>query len=197
MESNGQGASGSVGENGGASPDKEKDVVAYATYSKTIGELKRAKAELDVIKAKEVEREQQALSEQGKYKEALESELKRRKELEVKLADKDKSFARKIFKEEAKSVALQMGAMPEALEDIVKVGDWSSVEIDQETFNINQDQLKESMSKLQKDKPFYFKKDVTSPKTVNTSASGAGARKENANTDLSKEELIAKIKSLG
>lgn len=197
MEETSQGAGGSS--SGAASGDqgKEKDVVAYATYSKTVSEAKKLRDEVAALRAKETEREQSALSEQGKYKEALEAETKRRKDVETKLADKDKTYARQIFTKEAKSVALQMGAKPEALDDIVKVGNWSDIEIDQETFTINQEQLKDSMAKLQKDKPFFFGNTATSPKTVQTgAASRAVGESKTTSKELTKAEILEQLHNL-
>ncbi len=176
-----------------ASGQQSKDSVAYETYKRTVGEVKKLKSELDGFRQKEAEREQAALSEQGKYKEALDAATKKQKELEVTLKEKEKVFARNIFTKEAKSVALQMGAMPEALEDIVKVGNWSDVEID-DKFEINSDQLKEAVSRLQKEKPFYFKKDSSSPRTVDSRTTSV---KQKDNEDLSIEEIKARLKALG
>jgi hypothetical protein len=175
------------------SAQTEKNQVAYETYRKTVGEVKKLKSELDSFKQKEVEREQALLAEQGKYKEALEAAVKKQKELEKSLQEKEKAYARNIFTKEAKSVAMQLGAMPEALDDIVKVGNWADVEID-EKFEINSDQLKEAIVRLQKEKPFYFRKDSSSPRTVSSNASGMAAKKDNK--ELSKDEIIAKLKSL-
>jgi len=176
-----------------ASGQQSKDSVAYETYKRTVGEVKKLKSELDGFRQKEAEREQAALSEQGKYKEALDAATKKQKELEITLKEKEKVFARNIFTKEAKSVALQMGAMPEALEDIVKVGNWSDVEID-DKFEINNDQLKEAVSRLQKEKPFYFKKDSSSPRTVDSRTTSV---KQKDNEDLSIEEIKARLKALG
>jgi len=176
-----------------ASGQQSKDSVAYETYKRTVGEVKKLKSELDGFRQKEAEREQAALSEQGKYKEALDAATKKQKELEITLKEKEKVFARNIFTKEAKSVALQMGAMPEALEDIVKVGNWSDVEID-DKFEINSDQLKEAVSRLQKEKPFYFKKDSSSPRTVDSRTTSV---KQKDNEDLSIEEIKARLKALG
>lgn len=191
MEDNQSGNS--VANDDQASGLQSKDSVAYETYKRTVGEVKKLKSELDGFRQKEAEREQAALSEQGKYKEALDAATKKQKELEITLKEKEKVFARNIFTKEAKSVALQMGAMPEALEDIVKVGNWSDVEID-DKFEINNDQLKEAVSRLQKEKPFYFKKDASSPRTVDSRTTSV---KQKDNDDLTIDEIKARLKALG
>ena len=168
-----------------------KDSVAYETYRKAIGEVKSVKAKLSEYEAREAEREQQLLAEQGKYKEALESEAKKRKEAEAALEAKDKAFAKKVFTNEVEALALQFGARKDALEDIVKVGDWSSVEID-ENFSINQEQLKASISNLAKSKPFYFTSNAPAPRDVATSGAGAPAGK--GLNELSKDEILARLR---
>lgn len=170
-----------------------KDSVAYETYRKVLGESKSLKAKLQEYETKEAEREQTVLAEQGKLKEALELSVKKQKELEGALNAKEKAFAKKVFTKEVESVALQLGARKEALEDIVKVGDWSSVEID-EDFTINQDQLKASLANLAKSKPFYF---TSSPKTpADVSAGANGAPKGKALSELTKDEILAQLKQV-
>lgn len=172
----------------------EKDVVKYDTYRKAIGELKSLKAKMNEYEAKEQEREQALLAEQGKFKEALESALNKKKELEHALEAKEKAFAKKIFTKEVQEVALSLGARKDALDDIVKVGDWSSVEID-ENFSINKDQLKSQIASLSKSKPFYFASSVAAPRDVNTSSIGS-APTEKKIEDMSIDELKAKLSAL-
>lgn len=171
----------------------EKDVVKYETYRKAIGELKSLKAKMSEYETKEQEREQSLLAEQGKFKEALESALNKKKELEQALEAKEKAFAKKIFTKEVQEVALSLGARKDALDDIVKVGDWSSVEID-ENFAINKDQLKTQIANLSKSKPFYFASNASAPRDVNTSNAAAPADKKIENMSI--DELKAKILAL-
>lgn len=171
----------------------EKDVVKYDTYRKAIGELKTLKSKMSEYEAREQEREQSLLAEQGKFKEALESAISKKKELEQALEAKEKAFAKKIFTKEVQEVALSLGARKDALDDIVKVGDWSSVEID-ENFSINKEQLKAQIANLSKSKPFYFSGSATAPRDVNTSTGSAPASKKLE--DMSIEELKAKLNAL-
>jgi hypothetical protein len=169
-----------------------KDSVAYETYRKAVGEVKTLKARMAEFEAKESEREQQLLAEQGKYKEALDNTVKKTRDLEAALEAKDKAFAKRVFTKEVEAVALQFGARKEALEDIVKVGDWSTVEID-ENFTINQEQLKAQIAALSKNKPFYFVSNATPPRDVSTSQSGAPSGK--SVNELSKEEILAQLRA--
>lgn len=171
--------------------ENAKGSVAYDTYRKTVGEVKSLKQKLAEYQAKEEELERSKLTEQGKYKEALDAAQKKAKELEDKLQTSTKVFTKNLFTKEAKAIALQMGAVDSALDDIVKVGDWSSVEID-EHMNVNSEQLKEAMAKLAKEKSFYFKKQVTSPKDINPSGGASGLVKKA--DELSIDELVKLIK---
>jgi hypothetical protein len=173
--------------------DSSSDSVKYETYSRAIGEIKALKAKLNEFQAKEHEREQTVLAEQGKYKEALEGALKSKREIEDALKAKDAAYAKTIFQKEVKQLALTMGARKEALEDIVKVGDWSSVEID-ESFNLNTEQLKTQLANLAKSKPYFFTTGAQKPGDVHLSA-GAFSGEKPAK-DLSKDEIINKLKTL-
>jgi hypothetical protein len=187
------GASGHQVEGSAGSKDSSSDSVKYETYSRAIGEIKALKAKLNEFQAKEHEREQTVLAEQGKYKEALEGALKSKREIEEALKAKDAAYARTIFQKEVKQLALTMGARKEALEDIVKVGDWSSVEID-ESFNLNTEQLKTQLANLAKSKPYFFTTGAQKPGDVHLSA-GAFSGEKPAK-DLSKDEIINKLKTL-
>jgi hypothetical protein len=176
-----------------ASGETNQDTVKYETYRKVLSEAKSTKAKLAEYEARESEREQTLLAEQGKYKEALDNSVKKQNEFKAALEAKDKAFAKKVFTKEIEAVALSFGARKEALEDIVKVGDWSSVEID-ENFSINQEQLKASISNLSKSKPFYFISNAAAPRDVNTSPSGAPSGKS-AN-DMSVDEIKAQLRNL-
>jgi hypothetical protein len=180
-------------EGGAGNKDSSSDSVKYETYSRAIGEIKALKAKLNEFQAKEHEREQTVLAEQGKYKEALEGALKSKREIEEALKAKDAAYARTIFQKEVKQLALTMGARKEALEDIVKVGDWSSVEID-ESFNLNTEQLKTQLANLAKSKPYFFTTGAQKPGDVHLSA-GAFSGEKPAK-DLSKDEIINKLKTL-
>ncbi len=164
-----------------------------AHQTKLLSEAKTAKARVAELEAKEQEREQNLLAEQGKYKEALESEVKKRKDSEAALDAKDKAFAKKIFTKEVQEIALSLGARKDALDDIVKIGDWSSVEID-ENFSINQEQLKAQITALTKSKPFYFSGGATPPRDVNTSANGAPASGKKLE-DMSTAEIEAQLRA--
>ena len=162
-------ASGASDQSSGVDQDSKPNSVQYSTYQKVLSEAKSAKERLRELEQKEVEREEKRLLEQGELKALLEKRDKELKELAEKRNKEVKAFGYKVFSTEAKQVALEMGANPEALEDIIKVGDFNDVEIGDD-FTPNKDQLKSAISKMQQSKPFYFKKNVSATKDVNTQA---------------------------
>lgn len=177
-----------------ASGDEEKDVVAYSTYRKTVGEVKSLKAKLAELEAEKEAERQAKLAEQGKYKEQSEELLKKLQEKDQQVKKVVGTFGRKVFETEAKSLALGLGARPEAVDDILKVGSWDDVEIDEE-FNVNKEQLKLKIEELSKSKPYFFGGNPKAPQSVIPSSSI-----DITKTDLSKlsmdelRELAKQIK---
>lgn len=177
-------------QNGVASGEPNQDTVKYDTYRKVLGEAKSLKQKISEYEAKEQEREQSVLAEQGKFKEALEQERKARLQTEESLKATEKAFAKKIFTKEVQELALQFGARKEALEDIVKVGDWTSVEMD-ENFSVNQEQLKTAITNLSKSKPYYFSSATPAPRDVNLSSNAPKGKSLN---EMTKAEILAQLK---
>lgn len=194
MENENQSVSDANNSTSGELENQKKDVVQYDTYRKAIGEVKSLKAKLQEIELKEQEREQQALAEQGKYKEALEAEKQKRKSYEEAKSAKDKAFAKRVFIKELESLAVSMGAKKEAIEDIVMVGDWSGVEIDDE-FNVNADQLKTAITNLSKAKPYYFDNTLLTIKDVSKVGFHDNTNNKSS-SELSVEEIKKRLRSL-
>lgn len=147
------------------SADQKDDVVAYDTYRRTVGEVKSLKAKLAEIEAEREQERQSKLAEQGKYKEQSEELLKKLNEKDQQVKKVVSTFGRKVFESEAKTLALGLGAKPEAVEDILKVGAWDEVEID-EQFNVNKDQLKLKIEELAKTKPYFFGGNPKAPESI-------------------------------
>lgn len=179
---------------GGDLEPGSKDMVSYDTYSKTVSEVKKLKLKLSELSSKETERESTLLAEQGKWKEAAEAAAKKSKELQEKVSEKDKVFAKKVFNAELRASANRFGIIPEILDDLPKLGDWSKVEIDDE-FNIDKASLDAALSELVKAKPFLTKKSVATPKDVNTTMSG-GAQSKIDISKLSQAEVAELLKGM-
>lgn len=181
------GASGDAGKNSG-------DVVKYETYQKTVSEVKTLKSRNAELLAEKEAREQEALAQKGNFEEAAKRAKEAQKVAEDALAAKDKAYAKTIFNKEVKAIASQLGARPEALEDIVKVGSWETIEIDDD-FNVNQEQVKQAILNLSKAKPFYFTKVTPGPNDVNTSTGGNHSGNKKVE-DMSVDEIKAQLRSL-
>lgn len=191
MSEDQKGSSGVPETNGSA--NSQEDVVAYSTYKKTVGEVKSLKAKLAELEAEREAQSNARLQEQGKWKEAAEDWQKKAKEAEEKAMKVARTFGQKVFAQEAKAVALELGATPEALEDIIKVGDWSEIEIG-EDFSVDRDKLKSSIARMQQAKPFYFKKTVNPPKDIVPSnmPQASGSKKLD---EMSIDELVSFAKT--
>lgn len=190
-----KGLSGSPDEAGSAAQSEANGMpekVERNTYLKAVGEAKALKAKLAELQSKEVEREQQSLAEQGKWKEAAEKYQNELKEHKQKLDATNKTFAKKVFQSELKALAAEAGFIPEVLDDLPKLGDWSNVEIDDD-FNLNKATLKDSLNELAKAKPFLVRKQAGQVRDVNASAAGGASLKTDP-SKMSKEQLLEMLR---
>lgn len=190
-----KGLSGSPNDAGSAGQSEANEMpekVERNTYLKAVGEAKALKAKLAEFQSKEVEREQQSLAEQGKWKEAAERYQNELKEHKQKLETTNKTFAKKVFQSELKALAAEAGFIPEVLDDLPKLGDWSNVEIDDD-FNLNKATLKDSLNELAKAKPFLIRKQPGQVRDVNASAAGGASLKTDP-SKMSKEQLLEMLR---
>lgn len=164
-ENDNTGGAGGAGNPEGGSGEKS---VSYETYKKTVAAEKSLREKLNAMEAEREAEKQARLTEQGKFKESAEEWQKKAMTADEEKKKLAQNFGMKIFSSEVKTTALQMGATPEAVDDILKVGDWSDVEIG-EDFSVDKEKLKGALSKLQTAKPWFFTKSATAPKDVNPS----------------------------
>lgn len=184
--------SGQTGETSGQNTETKDDKVAHATYLKVLSEAKAAKAKLAELET-ERERERQAkLEQEGKFKEAADEWRKKFEETEKKAMGFVKTYGQKVFSAETKSVALELGANPDALDDIIKTGDWSEIEVGGD-FSVDRDKIKSALSKMQQSKPWYFKTQPNAPKDITPGQQVAGGKSKSLE-EMSVEELIAQTK---
>lgn len=142
-------------------PD-QKDTVQYETYKKVLSEKKALQAKLEEFNATVKAGEQAKLEEQGKLKE-LNDALRRESEaLKKTVKEKDFKYGSKVLKQEIKSVAKSLGAQEETLEDIYKLGDWTTVEITDD-FEVKQESVKDALTEMLKAKPYLFKTSKPAP----------------------------------
>ena len=116
---NEQGSGGATNQQASGEDQGKKDSVSYDTYRKTVSEVKRLKDELGKILSEKEEMNQQALAEQGKWKEVaekLKSELKL-KEDETKR--KEAFFVQQNLKQTIGRFAKDMGVHEEDRKSVV------------------------------------------------------------------------------
>ena len=172
-------ASGANGEAGSNADDKKDEKVAFATYSKLLSEKKKRDAEIADYKSKLEAIEQQALQDQGKYKELNETLKKQVAEKDTRIKTMFQEFGTKTLKTRFEAEAKNLGCVdPDALYKLV---DLEQVEINDD-FSFNPDQLKNVLSESQKSRAYLFKKDVVNAKD----ASPSGGNNSNAGFDVSK-----------
>lgn len=191
MQEDNTGASGSPEPVG----DKtQEDSVSYQTYKKTVGEVKSLKTRLAELEAEREAERMKRLQEEGKWKESAEDWSKKAKEAEEKAMRVARTFGQKVFANEVKSVALELGADPNALDDIIKVGDWSEIEIGDD-FTVDREKLKSSIARMQQSKSFYFKKSVSAPRDVTPGNSPVGKPEKDLN-ELDMDDLLKLAKQI-
>lgn len=141
---------------------ESKDTVQYDTYRKVLSEKKALQNKLAEFEAAQKASEQTKMEEQGKLKELSEALRKENEGLKKSLKDKDYKYGYHVLSNEIKSVAKSLGANDDALEDVVKLGDWTTVEIT-EDFAVKTDTVKEALLNMQKSKPYLFKSSKPAP----------------------------------
>jgi DNA gyrase/topoisomerase IV subunit A len=192
VDSNGPGGTPNT-PGGEGSESGKKNVVAYESYQKLLDEKKRAQEKLEEFEKLEKERAEKLLAEQGKFQELLDAKEKELKSLKDDTLKTKMTFGKKTFESETKAVALSMGVNPEAIDDFIKVGDWSEVKVNDD-FTIDQEQIKASIAKMQQLKPFYFQKNVSAPKDIHVAGSSPVGGK--SVKEMTRDELVAHIKSM-
>ena len=190
-ETSGQPDQNSSGENNQETEQEAK--VSRDSFLKAVSEKKSWQTKARDLEAKLKEIEEKQLSEGQEFKTLYE---KTKKELDENKTNSDKAkklFAYKVFEREATEVARQKGADERALKAILKAGDFSEVEIDYDTFEINRGQLEEAITKMQKDSPFFFTKKASAPKDVSPGNGGSVGGKPLS--ELTKDEIIQRLRS--
>jgi len=170
-----------------------KDTVAYDTYRKTVSEVKSLKSKLAELQAEKEAESQAKLAEQGKWKERAELAETKLKEEQKKAHMILQNFGKKALEGVVQSEALKLGAKPEAVEDILKLADFSDVEID-ETFNIKADQVSLKLKEFSTKKPYLFS---TNAKGVSDVVPNSKANSGTKSLDeMSVEEIKQFVKTL-
>lgn len=141
------------------SPASGGDKVSHETYKRTVSEVKRLKEqlkELDALKSKLTEHEQNEQMRVGKHEEtiaSLRSDLDRTKKAERATFQK---YAFKSLSAQVREEAMKHGCVDPAA--LIRLADLSEVEIDGETFQADHDKVVEIVSSMKSNNPYLFSK---------------------------------------
>jgi hypothetical protein len=178
---------------------KKSDTVTREAYERLLAEAKKAKSEQRALAEKLKAEETKKLSEQSQWKELADKykqELDAEKQTKQKIA---KAAAKRTFSQAVKEEAQALGAHPTVLDDLLKVGDWTGIDIEESStdedlsFSVDKTKVREALVKLQKDKPIYFTKSAQAPKDV---ALGQGLPNGKSNKEMSREEILEQLKKV-
>lgn len=165
---------------------------------KVLGEKKKAMAELDELRRKASELENEKLESQGKQSELIDSLKKQVAERDQKLNQKTAQYAQNVIFSAIKAEAVRQGCIdPEAL---IKLADMNSLEVDTETFTVSQEDLNRLITNMATEKAYLFKKQVPG---IKDATPGVSKDDLNGKVDLSKltlaqrAEMLAKASAAG
>lgn len=173
-------------------PSPEARHVSHQTYRKTVEAEKAAKARARDFEAKFNELNEKLLAESGNKDELIKSlkakldgESKRAKEL-------FNSYARKSLGAQMRSAALEAGCIdPDA---VMSLGDFSNLEVDAQTFEADDNEVKDIINGLKKSKPYLFQK--PGPKVNSKLPSGGSVSGRIDANSMSNSEIQALLRTL-
>jgi hypothetical protein len=169
------------------------DKVSYDTYKKTVSEVKRLKAE---IKAKEdalTAAQQEKLSAEGNKDELINQLKTQVAKLDKQNKDTLNSFVFMSLDTQVRKEAEKLGCVdPDA---VVRLADFSGVDVDHKTFMADQGQLVQVIADLKKTKPYLFGRAGTK---INTQTPGGSidVEKKKPLKDMTKDELWSELKKV-
>lgn len=150
---------------------KDKDVVAYETYKKTLSLAKKREAELEAERAEKQKLLEEKLAVEGKKDELIESWKKKYEALEGKTKKAVGSFSYKVLASAISTEAVKEGCIN--VGDLIQLSDLSTVEMDDE-FNVDTEQIREMVLRSKKERPYLFSNSKAGP---NTGIPSNGAKK--------------------
>lgn len=175
---------------------KKNDVVAYSTYSKVLGTLKKRESELDELRSRidsiELEKKQ-AEGNKDEVITTLRSKLKEAEEGSKKLQHK---YAWNVLEGQIKTEAIKQGcANPDKLIRLLSDDDLKAIEVDA-GFNVNQDDLKRLIDKARKDNEDIGLFKNRSVNVNDVSPTKSPAPKQKKVEEMTPSELAEYIKKL-
>lgn len=139
------------------SQESESDVVKYETYKRTLGEAKKAKSEVEQLRDRLTQLEQEKLSLEGNKDQLIDTLKGERDQLKQKLTTAVGSFARSKVNEVLISEMAKAGCQDAELLLRAYEQEISDVEFD-EKFNPNRDQVKAFVESIKSERPYLFGK---------------------------------------
>lgn len=174
-----------------ASGVTETKSVSYDSFQKAVGEKKSFQAKYEEMRAKLESFENAQLQEQGKYKEALAKMQDEQRRKDAEFAQRIKAISTKVTKNQVASFASKLGAVN--TDDVYTLLNIDQFELDDD-FTIKEDDLQRALSEMQKNRPYLFKKEATSPRDLNQSLMAQGSNQKSM--PKTSEEIIAALKAL-
>lgn len=188
QESSGQSTQASGAEES-ATQEVKKDVVSYESYQKVLGERKKDQERAKALEAKVQEYEHKKLEEAGKYQEVISDLRKRAEEKEYALEQERKARIADKLTAMIRDESSKHGVID--FEDMLKVGDLKSIQVDPETSNVDPQTIKRFVEDLKAKKSYLFK--ATSVQTADATPNAGKAPGQVTAKDLSSmstEELM-------
>lgn len=167
------------------SQEQKKDSVAYETYRRTVGEAKNAKEKARQLEAELEKYRQKEAEEAGNYSKVLQ-------EKDEKISKLQTATRMYVLGSTIKEKALKHGANPQAVEDILRVENWSDVQVDDE-LKPDETVIEERISKLSKEKPYFFQKQVKEVKSVVIDNNQTSKKSIH---EMTRDELVSAFKQL-
>ena len=160
----------------------KKDFVAYESYRKVVGKVKKTQSENEALLAKLQQYEEEKAQIEGRKDDVIKSLRQRAEEAEKKLKDTQSTFVWNAVSGNIKAEAIANGCVDaDALIRLLGSDDLKSIDYD-DSFNVNKDDVGRLMEKASKTYPYLFKK--------------TGAKVNDATPNFEKKELDVKSMSL-
>ncbi len=155
-----------------------------------LGVNKNLKSELEEIKSKFDELENNRLASEGKKDDLLKKLQENLSEKEKALKTMQAKYAYNVVTNQVKTFAEKAGCLN--ADHLLKLGDLSTLEVD-ENFNVPQDGIKGFIESLQKEAPYLFKKDAPN---INDKKPTANVTTKKPLDQMTKEEILEELKKL-
>lgn len=189
QESSGQSVQASGAEETSATQEVKKDVVSYDTYQKVLNERKKDQERAKLAEAKIQEYEHKKLEEAGKYQEVISDLRKRAEEKEKEAESLRKARIADKLTSMIRDEASKHGVID--FEDMLKVGNLESVQVDPETSNVDPQTIKRFVEDLKAKKSYLFKPTSVQTADATPNAGKAPGKLEAKDlASLSSEELM-------